>query len=92
MDARIRVIHTDNGLLRPHFAFLLGARSEIRDKRILERAKLLSDTKLEGDSALLDRVAQIFMSFGLIYIDTSDITAEDVTAKIKRIVLQGERI
>lgn len=92
MDARIRVIHTDNGLLRPHFAFLLGTRSEIRDKRILERAKLLSDTKLEGDSALLDRVAQIFMSFGLIYIDTSDITAEDVTAKIKRIVLQGERI
>ena len=87
MDARIRVIHSDDGLLKPHFAFLLGARSEIRDKRILERARLLSDTKLERDSVLLDRVAQIFMSFGLIYIDTSDVTAEEVAAKIKRVVL-----
>lgn len=48
MDARIRVIHNDAGLLKPHFAFLLGARSEVRDKRILERAKVLSDVKLEG--------------------------------------------
>ena len=92
MDARIRVVHSDDGLLKPHFAFLLGARSEIRDKRILERAKLLSDAKLEGDSALLDRVAQIFMSFGLVYIDTSDITAEGVATEIKRIVLRGGQI
>ncbi|MEK7630941.1 MAG: hypothetical protein AAB417_02850 [Patescibacteria group bacterium] len=91
MDARIRVVHNDEGLLKPHFAFLLGARSEVRDKRILERAELLSDAKLEGDSALLDRVAQIFMSFGLIYIDTSDITAEKVAIEIKRIVSRGGR-
>lgn len=91
MDARIRVVHSDDGLLKPDFAFLLGARSKIRDKRILERAKMLSGTKLEGDSALLDRVAQIFMSFGLVYIDTSDITAEEVAAKIKRVVLRGGR-
>jgi hypothetical protein len=51
----------------------------------------LSDAKLEGDSALLDRVAQIFMSFGLIRIDTSDITAEEVATEIKRVVLQGGR-
>ncbi len=89
MDARIRVIHNDSELLKPHFAFLLGARSEVRDKRILERAKVLSDVKLEGDSTLLDRVAEIFMSFGLIYIDTSDITAEEVAMAIKRIVAQG---
>lgn len=89
MDARIRVIHGDGGLLNPDFAFLLGARSEIRDKRILERAKMLSDAKLEGDSALLDRVAQIFVSFGLIYIDTSDITAEEVATEIRRVVLRG---
>lgn len=89
MDARIRVIHNDAGLLKPHFAFLLGARSEVRDKRILERAKMLSDAKLEGDSALLDRVADIFVSFGLIYIDTSDITAEEVSTEIRRIVTQG---
>jgi thymidylate kinase len=89
MDARIRVIHSDYELLKPDFAFLLGARSEIRDKRILERAKMLSDAKLEGDSALLDRVAQIFMSFGLIHIDTSDITAEEVMTEIRRVVLRG---
>jgi dTMP kinase len=89
MDARIRVIHNDAELLKPHFAFLLGARSEVRDKRILERAKMLSDIKLEGNSALLDRVAEIFMSFRLLYVDTSDITAEEVATAIRRIVAQG---
>lgn len=89
MDDRIRVIHNDVGLLKPHFAFLLGARSEVRDKRILKRAKMLSDVKLEGDNILLDRVVEIFMSFGLIYIDTSDMTAEEVTTIIRRIVAQG---
>lgn len=89
MDARIRVVHDDNGLLKPHFTFLLGARSDVRDKRILERAKMLSDAKLEGDSALLDRVAEIFRSFGLVYIDTSDITAEEVATKIRHIVMEG---
>ncbi|HEY4479555.1 MAG TPA: hypothetical protein VI981_04350 [Candidatus Paceibacterota bacterium] len=92
MDARIRVIHNDVELLEPHFAFLLGARSEVRDKRILERAKVLSDVKLEGDSTLLDHVAEIFMSFGLIYIDTSDITADEVAPTIKHIVAQGEML
>ncbi|HEY4476476.1 MAG TPA: hypothetical protein VJB69_00580 [Candidatus Paceibacterota bacterium] len=92
MDARIRVIHNDVELLEPHFAFLLGARSEVRDKRILERAKVLSDVKLEGDSTLLDHVAEIFMSFGLIYIDTSDITADEVATTIKHIVAQGEML
>lgn len=93
MDARVRAVHSDDGLLKPDFAFLLGARSEIRDKRILERAKMkiLSDAKLEGDSALLDRVAEIFRSFDLIYVDTSDITAEEVVGEIKRIVLRGGR-
>jgi thymidylate kinase len=90
MDPRIRVIHTDTGLLKPHFAFLLGARSEIRERRILERAKVSSDVKLERDSAFLDCVAEIFMSFGLIYIDTSDITAEDAATTIKRISMYGE--
>lgn len=89
MDARIRVIHNNAGLLKPHFAFLLGARSEIRDKRILERARVLSDLKLEGNSALLDRIAEIFMSFGLLYVDTSDMTAEEVAITIKRIIVQG---
>jgi thymidylate kinase len=89
MDARIRVIHNNESLLKPHFAFLLGARSEVRDKRILERAKVSSDIKLERDSMLLDRVAEIFMSFNLIYIDTSDITANEVAITIKRIVAQG---
>lgn len=89
MDARIKIIHHDAELLKPHFAFLLGARSEIRDKRILERAKELSDNRLERDSAFLDQVAETFMSFNLIYIDTSDITAKEVAMRIKRIITQG---
>ncbi|MBI3335464.1 MAG: hypothetical protein HY001_03110 [Candidatus Portnoybacteria bacterium] len=89
MDARIRVIHDEAGLLKPHFAFLLGARSEIRDKRLLERAKVSSDIEIERNSTFLDRVAEIFMSFNLTYVDTSDITAEEVAITIKRIVAQG---
>lgn len=89
MDARIRVIHDDGVLIKPHFAFLLGARSEIRDKRLLERAKISSDIEIERNSAFLDRVAELFMSFGLIYIDTSDITAEEVTETIRRIIAKG---
>lgn len=89
MDARIRVIHNDTGLLKPHFAFLLGARSEVRDKRLLERAKMSSDIEIERNSAFLDRVAELFMSFGLICVDTSDIMAEEVAMTIKRIVVQG---
>lgn len=89
MDARIRVIHDEVGLIKPHFAFLLGARSEVRDKRLLERAKISSDIEIERNSTFLDRVAEIFMSFGLIYIDTSDMTSEEVTKTIKRTVVQG---
>ena len=92
MDARIRVIYGDGGLLKPDFAFLLGARSDVRDKRILERGKMLSDAKFEGDSVFLDRVAEIFTSFGLIYIDTSDITAEEVAIEIRRVVLRGGQV
>ena len=88
MDARIRVIHGEEELLKPHFAFLLGARSEIRDKRLLERAKISSDIEIKRNSTFLDRVAEIFMSFGLIYIDTSDITAEEVAKTIKRFITQ----
>lgn len=89
MDARIRVIHDETGLLKPHFAFLLGVRSEIRNKRLLERATALSDANLEKNSTFLDHVSEIFMSFGLTYIDTSDITTEEVATTIKRIVAQG---
>ena len=89
MDARIRVIHDEVGLIKPHFAFLLCARSEVRDKRLLERAKISSDIEIERNSTFLDRVAEIFMSFGLIYIDTSDITAEEVAKTIKHTIAQG---
>lgn len=89
MDDRISAIHCEAGLLKPHFAFLLGARSEIRDKRILERTKVLSDAKLERDSALLDRVAEIFISLSLFYVDTSDMTAEMTAIAIKHIIAQG---
>lgn len=90
MDDRIRVIHNDVGLLKPHFAFLLGARSEIRDTRILRRGRITGDVKLEKDSTFLDRTAEIFMSLGLVYIDTSDMTAAEVATTIKRIIALGE--
>lgn len=90
MDARIRVIHEDGGLLKPHFAFLLGARSEVRNKRLLEHAKMSKNIEIERNSAFLDRVAELFMSFDLIYIDTSDITPEEVVEIIRRIVTKGE--
>jgi len=89
MDARIRVIHNDAGLLKPDFSFLLGTRSEVRDRRILERASALSDTKIECDSVLLDRVADIFMQFGLTYIDTSDITPERAAKTIRQTIDKG---
>lgn len=88
MDHRISTIHNNGGLLKPDFAFHLGARSEVRDKRILSRANVLSDIKIERDSSFLDRVAEIFMSFGLIYIDTSDITIAEVVAKMRQIITQ----
>ena len=89
MDARIRVIHDEVGILKPHFAFLLEARSDIRDHRILERANMLSDAKIEKDSALLDRVAQTFKTLDLISIDTSEMTAEQVVHAIQHIIAQG---
>ena len=89
MDARIRVIHNNMGLIVPHFSFLLYASSEIRDRRILERAKVSSDIEIERNSAFLDRVAEIFMSLRLIPIDTNDITAEEVAITVRRIIAQG---
>ncbi len=90
MDRRISAIHNDDGLLKPDFAFHLGARSGVRDERIISRAKTLSDIRLERDSTFLDKVAEIFMSFNLIFIDTSDITIEEVVVKMRRIIAQGK--
>lgn len=92
MDDRIRYIHDESGLLKPHFAFLLSARSDIRNKRLFERAKISSDIEIERNSNFLDRVSEIFKSFDLIYIDTSYITAEEVAKKIKDIVAKGKDI
>lgn len=89
MDDRIKLIHNDIGLIKPDFTFILGARSEIRDKRILDRAKISSDNQIEQDSSFLDRVANVFMSFNHIYIDTSDITPEDVVVIIKKMIAKG---
>jgi len=84
-DDRIRAIHNDSELLKPDFVFLLGARTEIRDQRMFGRAKM---SKAESNSDFLNRVAEIFMSLGLIYIDTSDITAQEVAARIRYVISQ----
>ncbi len=89
MDDRVRSIHDESGILKPHFAFLLGARSEVRTQRMAKRAIVSSDARLEADGVLLDRVAEIFMLFDLIYIDVSDISAMEVVTEIKRIIAQG---
>lgn len=89
MDDRIKTIHNSVGLIKPDFSFLLGARPEIRDKRINERALLLSDKDIERNSSFLNRVAEIFMSLNLIYIDTSDITSKEVVIIIKNTIKKG---
>lgn len=89
MDPRIRQIHEESTLLVPHFSFLLEARSDVRKDRMIKRATITSDTALERNSALLDRVNEVFRTFGLISIDTSDTTTEEVVAVIKRIVAGG---
>ena len=89
MDDRICLIHNNVGILKPNFAFLLNMRADIRDRRIRERKKRLSDVRIERDSAFLNRVAEIFRSFDLICIDTSNSTAEEVVKAIRRVVAQG---
>ncbi len=90
MDPRIRLIHCDELLLKPHFPLLLSATSEIRDARILQRVGATHDARLERDSALLDRIAGVFQSLGLIEIDTNGIRAEEVAETIRHIVARGE--
>ena len=89
MDARVRAIHSEAGLLKPHFSFLLGARADKRDRRIADRPPNGYDARLEQDSTLLDRVADVFLSFDLRYIDTSDLTVQEVARTIKCAVQAG---
>lgn len=89
LDPRIKIIHNDLGIIKPNFEFILDARSEVRDKRILERPKILSDSILERDSLFLDRVAKMFTSLKLNHIDTSDMNAENVASKIRNILKKG---
>lgn len=90
MDPRIREIHEESTLLIPHFAFLLEARSDVRKDRMAKRATITSDAALERNGAFLDRVNEVFQTLGLISIDTSDITAEEVVVTIKNIIAGGK--
>jgi len=87
-DARIKEIHSDEGILEPDFSFILDARPEIRDQRIKERAKKLNEPEVEMDSELLNRVAKIFKQSekSYFYIDTSDLTSAEVALMIKKII------
>jgi len=91
MDPRVKTIHDTTAVLEPNFAFLLEARSDVRDQRLLKRGTTLSDVRLERDSAFLDHVAQAFVSLSLIRIDTSDMTIEEVALTIRNILAQGGR-
>jgi hypothetical protein len=48
-----------------------------------------SDVKLEDNVALLNNVADLFRGLGLSEIDTSDITPEEVVARITAITSTG---
>jgi len=89
MDPRIRQIHKELTLLVPHFSFLLEARSGVREKRMAERTTITSDVTLERNSVFLDQVNKVFQTFGLISIDTSDSTTEEVVTTIKNIIAGG---
>ncbi|MFA5777990.1 MAG: hypothetical protein WC870_00640 [Candidatus Paceibacterota bacterium] len=86
MDPRIREIHEESTLLIPHFAFLLEARSDVRKDRMAKRATITSDATLERNGAFLDQVNEVFRTLGLISVDTSDVTVEEVVATVRNIV------
>ena len=90
LDPRTRLIHDESTLLVPHFAFLLEARSDVRRDRMTKRATITSDMALERNGAFLDQVNEVFQTLGLISIDTSDITAEEVVTTIKSILAGGK--
>ena len=89
LDPRIKLIHQEEGLLKPDFSFLLTAHSQIRDRRILMREHVSSDKKLESDSKFLDQVADIFATLGLKVIDTSNLSPEEVVTEILAHIQKG---
>lgn len=93
LDPRVRDIHQEIGLLKPNFAFLLSARTEVRIQRLTDRrlkeGRDVSDIKLEDNVVVMDSVAAVFRTMRLLEIDTSDMTAKEVVARIKEIVKSG---
>lgn len=93
LNPRIREIHQEDGLLRPTFPILLSARDDVRIRRLEERrikeGRAVSDIKLEDNIVVMNSVSDVFRSLNLIEIDTSDMTADEVVARIKEIVKAG---
>jgi thymidylate kinase len=93
LDPRTRELHSETNLLRPTFQILLSARPEVRIQRLEKRRagemRKASDVKLEDNVALLNNVADLFRGLGLSEIDTSDITPEEVVARITAITSTG---
>ncbi len=83
LDDRIRSIHNYDYLLKPDFAFILGAHSDVRD---LKRG-VFSDRKL-NNSAFINETAGIFMLLRItyFYINTSNITAIQTAEEIRNII------
>lgn len=93
LDPRIREIHQEDGLLKPTFPILLSARADVRIRRLEERRKkegrAVSDIKLEDNIVVMNSVGDVFRTLNLIEIDTGDMTAEEVVARIKEIANAG---
>ncbi len=89
MDESIRTIHSEQNILKPDFSFLLYASSRIRDRRIKKRNIKSSDYAIESNSKLLDKTADVFLSLGLILIDTDNKKPLDVVSEIISKIKKG---
>ena len=89
LPVRLRTISFDAWVLKPHFSFHLNCETAIRDKRIKDRNVGVSDVKLENNSGFLDRVNEVFLSFGLIHVDTGVMTAKETSDWINDYVSRG---
>jgi len=93
-DERIGYIQNNNNMLKPDFSFLLHAKSEARNKRILECK--YQDAVTTIDNLYLDRVQDILKSrlrkqLDLVAINSSKLTTVDVNNFIKRHIEEQTR-
>ena len=87
MDSRIAQIHDETNILQPDLSFLITAATSVRDQRIYDRKRVVSDRSIECNGTFLDRVAENFLSIDrLIRIDNSADGPEKAVAGILQVL------